>query len=409
MAVSVPSPVFSALGWVCDRHARVRGPVVIGVPLGRFRPLKVVCASVAAVGVLTFVSLSPASVSDLANHAPGTIRISPNGALWTVRGLDPVSHSLYVWDVTDNGLLVSDDWGQTFSADKGLPTGVTSVNKVVRFKSKIYMSARDAATRLVGVYSAAPTPGNTRLRWSGPTITISRPAALLQTDFNSDSRYLYLGQYGDPRPGPRLYRSSDGIHWTTVFGPARGIRHVHGVAADPYQPGTVWMTLGDGVTPSVLRSTRYGARGSWRVMVGSSAWQSVQISFDRMHVYLAGDASGHGMFFVVDKKTLKPQLGTPHSYRAMHPPGSPRRARYLVNAYFGAVDPHTGIYYCAANDDSEQGTPRAGAWNGFFAVRHIGGRVIIVDPGGVGIGMNSEVFVGGGRVWSGQWSVPALR
>lgn len=363
---------------------------------------------VGTLGLASAVPLSAGSVSGLPHHAAGTVRISPPGQLWLVRGLDTVSHSVYFEDVTNHRLLESDAWGATSSFDKGLPNGVTSVNKVVRFRSKLYLAGRDAATRLVGVYSATPTPGPAPLRWSGPTITIRRPATVLQTDFSSDGRFLYLGEYGDPKPGPVLYRSHDGIHWTRVFGPAIGIRHIHAVMGDPYRPGNVWMTVGDGVDRSIWRSTRYGAPGSWHVVVGSADWQSAQISFDRRRVYFAADASGKATFFVVNRETGLPQNGTERNYQSIRPPGAPRGARYLFNAFFGAVDPSTGIYYCVADDESERGNPHGGLWMGFFAVRRIGGPVIIVDPGGVDISMNGEVFVGGGRIWSGQWSVSAL-
>jgi hypothetical protein len=202
-----------------------------------------------------------------------------------------------------------------------------------------------------------------------------------------------------------VHRSGDGVHWTTVFGPGRGIRHVHGIAADPFHPGDVWMTVGDGVQ-ALYRSRRHGARGSWRVAVRSSAWQSVQISFDRTHVYLAADTHSK-TFFVLDRRRLRPRLGTPQYFASKRPPGSPPGTRYLFNAFFGAVDPSTGIYYCVANDNSE-GQTGGGAWQGLFAVRRIGGPVSIVDPGGLAISMNGEAFVGGGRIWSGQWSIPAL-
>jgi hypothetical protein len=35
--------------------------------------------------------------------------------------------------------------------------------------------------------------------------------------------------------------------------------------------------------------------------------------------------------------------------------------------------------------------------------------VNVLDSGGDAISMNGEVFVGGGRIWSGQWSIAALR
>jgi hypothetical protein len=341
-------------------------------------------------------------------HQGVATRLSPSGQL-LVRGLDAAGHRLFVEDSEKHLLLQSDDWGATF-AQKGLPRGVDSVAKVLLFKSRLYALGRDTRNGRVGVYSAAPTAGNARLRWSRARVKFSPSSTALGTNFNSDSHYLYAGEYGDPRPAPRVYRSADGIHWHTSFGPGRGIRHIHGVAADPYRPGDVWMTVGDGVH-AVYFSSRYGAPGSWRVVVPSAAWQSVQISFTRSRIYLAADTHSK-TFFVLDRKRHKPHLGTPEYYANKQPPGSPPGTRYLFNAFFGAVDPGTGIYYCVANDNSEgiarPGKGFGGEWQGLFAVRRIGDPVRIVDPGGPAISMNGEVFVGGGRIWSGQWSVPAL-
>ena len=335
-------------------------------------------------------------------------RVSQDGQ-YIVRGLDSANGRLFVEDFADgtgpHRLRESDDWGATFSEDKGLPPGVQSMSKVLMFKSRLYLIGRDTGSGRVGVYSAAPTPGNEPLQWSGPTLRLSRGATVLGTDFNAGSRFLYVGEYGDPKPGPHVYRSADGTHWQTVFGAARGIRHIHGIAADPYRRGQVWMTVGDGVG-AVYRSRRYGARGSWRLVVPTSNWQSVQISFTRSRVYLAADTHSR-TFFVVNPRTLRPRLGTLQYFASKHPPGSPPGTRYLFNGFFGAVDPNTGVYYCVANDDSE-GSTGGSSWQGFFAVRGLGAPVSILDPGGQAISMNGEVFVGGGRIWSGQWSVAAL-
>jgi hypothetical protein len=332
--------------------------------------------------------------------------VVPTG-LWVVVGIDQHDRRLYVEDVEHRLLRQSGDWGKTFSGNKSIPPNVISIGKIIRFKSHLLAVGRDARTQQPGVYRAVPTNGNTPLRWQGPSLTISQSAGVLPSDFNSDSRFVYLGEYGDPKPGPRLYRSADGVNWETVFGPAIGIRHVHGVAGDPYRPGDVWMTLGDGV-PAVWRSATYGARGSWRTVVRPSSFQSAQISFDRSRIYLAADTSTQ-TFFVIDRKTLRPRLGTPQYYQRIHPPGSPRGTLYLWSAFFGAVDPKTGIYYCVANDDSGRARGRGGSWQGFFAVRRVGDRVTVLDPGGQAISMNGEIYFGGGRVWSGQWSLPLLR
>lgn len=357
----------------------------------------------AAIGLAAVVPASAAAPSPTQH---GAQKVSPN-ATYVVRGIDVRAHRMYIEDTTYGALRQSDDWGKTFSSDKGLPPTVTSVEKVVRFKSRIYLFGRNDQTRVGGVYSAVPTPGDDPLEWAGPTITLAPPIGFLPTDLSADSRFLYLGEYGNPPGGPTLWRSRDGKHWQNVFGPAAGIRHIHAVAPDPYHPGDVWMTVGDGVPVSIWRSRDYGARGSWRVVVHSSRWQSVQISFTSRRIYLAADTHG-ATFFVLDRKTLLPALGTPQYFHTIRPPGGPPSSRYLWNAFFGAVDPSTGVYYCVANDESSPSSPAGGSWGGWFAVRRLGGPVTILDPGGPTFSANGEVFVGGGRVWAGEWFVPEL-
>jgi hypothetical protein len=345
---------------------------------------------------------------------PATVRsraatqIGPGGA-YLIRGLDREAHRIYVVDTESEFFRQSDDWGVTFSANKGFPPGLTGMSKIVRFHDRIYGVGRSATTGLIGIYAAVPTDGDEPLTWTGPSLTIRPPAAVLQTDLSADARYLYVGEYGDPAPGPRALRSSDGVHWRTVFGPDRRIRHIHAITPDPFRAGHVWMAVGDGVDQSIWFSPRHGARGTWRVVAGSAIWQSVQISFDPERIYFAADASGRRTFYVLERATGRIHAGTPERYQAIHPPGGPPAARYLANAYFGSVDSTTGAYYFVANDESGFVAPDGGTWQGFFAVRRVGGRVRVLDPGGIDRSMDGEVFVGGGRVWSGAWWVPALR
>ena len=314
------------------------------------------------------------------------------------------THQLFVEDY-QRALLISDDWGRTFGEEIEFPPGIRSVSKVILFRGRIYVAGRNTRTGRVEVHRARPVAAGGALRWQGPELVLGRGATALGTNIAASGGFIFVSEYGDPRPGPRVYRSATGSRWTTVLGPLRDTRHIHGIAADPFRPGHVWMTVGDG-GEALYRSKRNGARGTWRVILSSSHWQSVQISFARRGVFLAADNHSDTLF-VVNRRTLRARAGTPDYFADIHPPGSPPGARYLPNAFFGSVDPISGVYYSVANDDSEGG--RTGTWQGLFKVPRIGGRVRVVDPGGPGISMNGEVFIGGGRIWSGQWYIEAAR
>ena len=68
---------------------------------------------------------------------------------------------------------------------------------------------------------------------------------------------------------------------------------------------------------------------------------------------------------------------------------------YYRNAFYGVVDPATGIYYCISNDSSSGGTR-----SGLFALSHVGGRLELIEnlptqtPG--------ELFIWNGSIWCHQ-------
>ena len=161
----------------------------------------------------------------------------------------------------------------TWSGNKGLPpnTSYTTFGKVVRFKGYLYVVSKDSSTGRFGVYRTPPAAGNTPYSWSAALVTLAPGASSLGTTMNADGSHLYLGEYGDPQEGRRILRSADGPNWEVVFGPDSAVRHIHAVAPDPYHPGHVWATLGDGGGKAVMRSTDFGAPGSWHVVVLSSS------------------------------------------------------------------------------------------------------------------------------------------
>lgn len=76
---------------------------------------------------------------------------------------------------------------------------------------------------------------------------------------------------------------------------------------------------------------------------------------------------------------------------------------YYANAFFGAVDPDTGVWYQVACDSSS-----AGNVAGLFYMGHRGGRLEILDPGGIGYPLQRAVQVFGGYLWCHYFRYPLL-
>jgi|GEM_PF-4773154 len=332
------------------------------------------------------------------------------GPGYYLRGIDRVNHRLLVIDDADGVLRQSSDWGLTWSRNKGLPPGVTfrHVSKFVRFGKYLYLLAQSAG--FAGVWRAPPAAGDTRFVWSSRLLRLTRGSTVIMTDLEASTwrakNYLFCGEYGDPVGGPSIWRISlagangAGSHWIRSWGPAPRDRHIHSVAPDPYNPGTVWAAIGDGGPQTIIRSTDSGA--TWSVVIANFVWQGVQISFDRTYVYIAGDQPKF-TYYVINRATLSERVGSPTRLGALHLPGLPG-ARYYSIAYFGSVDPATGTYYCVANDTSSSGN-----WMGMFFGSKVGSPLQVLDRGGHGIGMNGEVFIAHGTIFSGFWMHPLLR
>ena len=359
------------------------------------------------VAPVTTESSAPANVAQ--PQAPPTEVLASQG--YYVRGIDPIDGRLLVIDDADGVLRQSSDWGLTWSGNKGLPIGVTfrNVSKIVRFGNYLYLLATSSAG-FARVWRAPPAASNTHFAWSPPLLTLTRGSTVIMTDLEGSSwganDYLFCGEYGDPMGGPSIWRISladangAGTHCTRSWGPAPHDRHIHAVAPDPYRPGTVWAAIGDGGPQTIIRSTNYGA--SWSVVIADYVWQGVQISFSPAFVYIASDQPRFA-YYVISRATLRPRVASPTRLAALRIPEMPG-AHYYAIAYFGSVDPATGIYYCVANDTSSSGN-----WMGMFFALKVGSPLRVLVKGGHAISMNGEVFIAHGAIFSGVWHVPLLK
>jgi hypothetical protein len=334
------------------------------------------------------------------NHATST---------YNYLGADPIDNVVWVNDTTGGVIRqgsTATDWATqaavTWSTAKGYPTNVTfaACVKMLRFKGKIYMLAKDTSDNLYKVWGADPASGSTAYSWSSPLkAMLSTVATGFHTAFSADDSYLYLAEYGDPTGGPSAWRSSDGVAWELIYGADASLRHIHCIKPDPYNPGHVWMTCGDGIAKPIQKSTDYGL--TWSVITSSPLWQAVQISFTKNRVYLAGD-SQQGVVFSVDKKTNTPGFVSVGLLKniAVPSPAALTDAFY-GNAWVGVVDPDTGIFYSSANDSSAGGNTA-----GIFVTIGHGRQPVLLDKLA---NINSPVDIFGGMVWIGKYKRPLLK
>lgn len=402
----------------------------------------------------------------------------------SVRGYDAIDSRLLAVDTTNDQLKQSTDNGTTWSGTKTVPTNVTvnggsNIGQIARFGNYLWLLAKDNTDSLWKVWRSSPQAGNTAFSWGSPLLAMVTGATAPQVNMAQDGVNLVVAEYGDPVGGPSAYKISladangAGTNWTTAYAQDATLRHIHCIAPDPYNAGHWWMTVGDGVAKTIQRSTDNLA--TWSVIVASSVWQGVQISFDPTYVYIAGD-SQRGSLVAIDRATLTPRIGAKNrismiaipsatASKTWDPPSiadgamtsttvtltgvSSGSAPFIVaalalnlpagmqitahvsaadtvtvtlvnhsgsvqdlasttlkvstvggsfyeNAYYGIVDPATGVYYAIANDTSVTGT-RAG----WFMLPHVGDYFALLDtyPN-----LNAgAAYIGGGFVFAGNY------
>jgi hypothetical protein len=380
------------------------------------------------------------------------------------------------------GLAQSDNGGASWyprNVPSDAPAAASKAGKtaVVLFKGNYYFQTLKASDGRPGIFRAAPVAGIGSFAWSQSLVNGSSGSTIFSTALDADAQYIYWGEYGDAVGGPSVYRSPDGTNWQRVLGPGGfAARHVHGISADPYNPGHVYMAIGDaGSAGYNYRSTDYGA--TWMKLPGelgtSQAYQACQISFDQNAIWYASDTTAGISVLRVDRATLTPRWHARQTHRNMPVPGglpsrritdlamtagSPivtsasanfsaadagSRLRTLgqdfvpidtyiksvdsatqvtlynnaklsisgataifggetwgVMAYYGCVDPATGIYYFVSINGGAGGNV-----DGLFAC-YPDGTTVLLDV--LTTSPDSRMYVGNGRLWVQGFSRPLL-
>lgn len=240
---------------------------------------------------------------------------------------------------SDNGMPNLGVYPGDRTANKGIPAGTANngPSVIVEFKGSLYLMTNltDGSAQVVS--QAARSDGDTLFSWTNVlTMTSGSQVGGGAAVLAQDGAYIYAAEYRDPVGGPSAYRSADGTTWTKVFGPAASNRHIHAIAPDPYNPGHVWMTLGDGGQYYILHSTDYGS--TWTEMAPAADapnWQALQISFSSTHIWFAAD-NRFSTCFIYERSTGTFKDATPNTHRHIAVPGPvPRNGpNYVTDGAF---------------------------------------------------------------------------
>ncbi|MDE8585919.1 hypothetical protein [Arthrobacter sp. NQ4] len=237
--------------------------------------------------------------------------------------------------------------------NRGAPSDVSQESmgnaKLIWFKGTYYLSALSSGrASLWRVKDPNPTGGEA-WSWSGVLKQGVDGATVMGPAFNTDGQYIYWGEYGSPAGGPNLYRSADGLTWETCLTAPNPTNHCHGINADPYEPGHVYATFGDASQLKHMKSTNYGAPGSWSELpnTNSVTWQAVQISFTRDHVYYGSDANLAGWTAFRWSKAKSRMESLTHEWHYMRAVPGGRSGRTVADLTF--KDGSTSMTSATAN------------------------------------------------------------
>ena len=112
-------------------------------------------------------------------------------------------------------------------------------------------------------------------------------------------------------------------------------RHIHAVAEDPYNLGSIWLTCGYQASPHyVYNSTANGAGGTWNAVAAFDApsaspltnpWQCVSIGFDASRVWFQSDQTWGNGPLVYNRSTLALRWASLERATPRRGTGRPRR------------------------------------------------------------------------------------
>lgn len=342
---------------------------------------------------------------------PGTVTVGYDQARGTRWALNPTTGRLYADYATDAGFPFHDVGGHVVTHDA----------QVLRFGNRYLTVMFGPTTASAAIYwsNDFSLSGWTKVKDLTTNGQFGGSATSIGTGIATDGQTALVGEYGDPKsgsaPAPKIWRSTHdeaggyGSIWTQVY--AGGERHIHAIEFDPYNPGHVYATTGDGdATAKLMRSTDSGV--TWTtVFSGQARWQAVQISYSPNFIWLASDSDSITAV-VVDRATMTPKIAAKNSHQQIAVPGGKIGDAFHSQAFYGAYDTDTARYYFVTHSAGTYGNR-----HGAFYIDKPGGRVHLIAPLPdsfisqrvyfTGTGATRRMFVGNARFDIGAAAIAA--
>lgn len=247
-------------------------------------------------------------------------------------GLDPALPK--IWGYNSFGLFQNDTLSGAavnFFAALNTPANVSPVGQEAKIVTFTPSTGANAGTKLMfllswntstsryEVYSAPPAAKGVAVTWTGPILQLQANATMIPNAFTATSAGIFVGEYSggaDITGTVKVYKIAlDGSTVTTVLSltsGAGGTRHIHAVAEDRYNLGTIYITVGDFTSPYVppfglYKSTNGGTSFAGVPGFTSGTWQAVSIDFTRANVILGSDQVTGGGSIIFNRVTMSPR------------------------------------------------------------------------------------------------------